>query len=101
VKVSLFSCKGEVGGEVMAETVELAGRVCDQTVIKSKTLDVKLAEGNSGVQVTFGNCELQVGDLPARPNTKSTTSTTESSKTVAAAQKVDANVIDAVTNLMK
>ena len=101
VKVSQFTCKGEVGGEVIAEAVELAGRVCDATVIKSKTLDVKLAEGNSGVQVTFGNCELQVGDLPARPNTKSTTSTTDSSKMVAAAQKVDANVIDAVTNLMK
>lgn len=101
VKVSQFSCKGEVAGEVFAESVELAGRVGDSTVIKSKTLDVKLAQGEGGVQVTFGNCELQVGDLPARPKEKATTSTSESSKMVAAAQNVDANVIDAVSNLMK
>jgi len=103
VKVSQFTCKGEVGGEVIAEAVELAGRVCDATVIKSKTLDVKLAQGEGGVQVTFGNCELQVGDLPARTKEKEkgTTSASESSKMVAAAQSVDSKVIDVVSELMK
>jgi len=100
VTVSQFSCKGEVGGEVIAESVELAGRVSDSTVIKSKTLDVKLAQGEGGVQVTFGNCELQVGDLPARPAAKPKATTTESSK-VADAQSAEAKVIDVVSELMK
>ena len=101
VKVSMFSCQGEVGGEVDAETVELSGRVCDATVIRSKTLDVKLAQGEGAVEVTFGNCELQVGDLPARANAKPAASTSESSKMVAAAQTVDSKVIDVVSELMK
>ena len=106
VKVSMFSCKGEVGGEVDAETVELSGRVCDATVIRSKTLDVKLAQGEGATEVTFGNCELQVGELPAMKKEKpaasaAATSKTESSKMVAAAQRVDADVVDVVSELMK
>ena len=106
VKVFMFSCKGEVGGEVDAETVELSGRVCDATVIRSKTLDVKLAQGEGAVEVTFGNCELQVGELPAMKKAKPAASTTESSKAesskmVAAAQRVDADVVDVVSELMK
>ena len=110
IKVSRFSCKGEVGGEVDAETVELSGRVCDATVIRSKTLDVKLAQGEGAVEVTFGNCELQVGELPAMKKEKPAASTaasskaesskTESSKMVAAAQRVDADVVDVVSELM-
>ena len=101
VKVSQFSCKGEVGGEVMAESVELSGRVCDATVIKAKTLDVKLAQTEGGVEVSFGNCELHVGDLPAKTNSKSTNSASDSSKMVAAAEKVPHEVVDAVSELMK
>lgn len=110
VKVNRFSCKGEVGGEVIAETVELSGRVCDATVIKSKSIDVKLAKGESGsgVAVTFGNCELQVGDLPAKKQSKPVASATESSKSgsdsskpVAAAQQGDSDIVDAVSELMK
>jgi cytoskeletal protein CcmA (bactofilin family) len=100
VTVNQFSCKGEVGGEVIAESVELAGRVSDSTVIKSKSLDVKLAQGEGGVQVTFGNCELHVGDLPARPAAKPKATTTDSSK-VADAQSAEAKVIDVVSELMK
>jgi cytoskeletal protein CcmA (bactofilin family) len=106
VKVSLFSCKGEVGGEIDAETVELSGRVCDATVIRSKTLDVKLAQGEGAVEVTFGNCELNVGELPAMKKAKPAASAAESSKAestkmVAAAQRVDADVVDVVSELMK
>ena len=106
VKVSMFSCKGEVGGEVDAEAVELSGRVCDATVIRSKTLAVKLAQGEGAVEVTFGNCELQVGELPAMKKAKPAASVTESSKAestkmVAAAQRVDADVVDVVSELMK
>jgi hypothetical protein len=101
VKVNRFACRGEVGGEVMAEAVELSGRILDATVIRSKTLDVKLAQGDGGVEVTFGNCELQVGDLPAKPAAKSATSTTESSKTAPKPQAVGPDVVDVVSDLMK
>lgn len=98
VKVNQFSCRGEVSGEVMAESVELSGRVCDQTVIRAKTLDVKLAQSEGGVEVSFGNCELQVGDLPARPSGKATTSSSDSSKSGAEKPK---DVVEAVSQLMK
>jgi cytoskeletal protein CcmA (bactofilin family) len=116
VKVSQFSCKGEVAGEVLAECVELSGRVCDATVIRAKTLDVKLAQSEGGVEVSFGNCELQVGDLPARPAAKANASTQESSKAnapsgqpaaeaskanPAGGQKVPNDIVDAVSELMK
>jgi len=101
IKVSRFSCKGEVGGEVFAEAVELSGHVCDATVIRSKTLDVKLAQGESGVEVTFGSCELQVGDLPARAHAKPTTSTSESSKMISASQMADSQLLDVVSERIK
>lgn len=101
VKVSRFSCKGEVGGEVFADAVELSGRICDATVIRSKTLDVKLAQGEGGVEVTFGNCELQVGDVPARKGEKPASTTSESSKGHASSQMAESQVLDVVSELMK
>jgi len=62
VKVTDLKSEGEVSGQIDAQSVQLSGRVSDQTVITAKTLEVKLADKNGGVQVTFGNCELRVGD---------------------------------------
>lgn len=99
VRVSQFCCRGEVSGEVIAESVELSGKVCDATVIRAKTLDVKLAQSEGGVEVSFGNCELQVGELPARPSGKTSTSSSDSSKSNA--DKVSNDVVEAVSQLMK
>jgi cytoskeletal protein CcmA (bactofilin family) len=111
IKVSRFSCKGAVGGEVDAESVELSGRVCDATVIKSKTLDVKLGQGNSNVEVTFGNCELQVGELQDRTKVKPVATTSAASKPAhsnpqpakqdASKQDSSKDVVDVVSELMK
>ena len=116
VKVSQFSCKGEVAGEVVAENVELAGKVCDSTIIRAKSLDVKLMQSDGGVEVSFGNCELQIGDLPARPKEKekattsnaetskassSSSSSSSSSKDKSSSEKVPADIVDAVSELMK
>ena len=62
VKVTDLKSEGEVSGQIDAQSVQLSGRVSDQTIINAKTLEVKLADKNGGVQVTFGNCELRVGD---------------------------------------
>lgn len=70
IKVKQLKSAGSLGGEIDAESVELSGTVSDNTVIRSAALEVKLQEsGGNKLQVSFGNCELQVGD----PSKKSTT----------------------------
>jgi cytoskeletal protein CcmA (bactofilin family) len=57
--------EGSVAGEIDADSVNLSGSVMDNTLIKAKTLEVKLnAAENKKMQVTFGNCELSVGAQP-------------------------------------
>lgn len=64
-KVGALRSQGEISGEFDAETVELAGRVKDNTVIRAKSLEVKLSSDEGKYQVMFGDCELAVGDAPA------------------------------------
>ena len=61
IKVTAFSSRGELAGELEAETVELAGRVRDDTVIRARSLEVTSAPGTT---LQFGECELSVGDEP-------------------------------------
>lgn len=63
-KVGEVQSEGEIEGEFDAETVRLAGRVRDNTVIRAKTLEVKLASETSKMQVIFGECEISAGDAP-------------------------------------
>jgi len=75
VKVSQLNSQGNIAGEIEAGTVELSGRVSDQTVIRAKTLEVKLDQASRGVQVTFDSCELQVGqDVVKEQPTKDSSS---------------------------
>jgi cytoskeletal protein CcmA (bactofilin family) len=64
VKVGRVRSEGELSGEFDADSVELAGVVRDNTVIRARTLDVKLASSKGKLQVIFGECELSVGDEP-------------------------------------
>jgi len=63
-KVGAIRSHGELSGEFDADTVELAGRVKDNTVVRAKTLEVKLSSTDHKMQVIFGECELAVGDAP-------------------------------------
>jgi cytoskeletal protein CcmA (bactofilin family) len=63
-KVGEVQSQGEIEGEFDAETVRIAGRVRDNTVIRAKTLEVKLASETSKMQVIFGECEISAGDAP-------------------------------------
>jgi cytoskeletal protein CcmA (bactofilin family) len=67
VKVSTLKSEGSLGGEIDAESVELSGSVSDDTIIRAAALEVKLNQsaGNK-LRVSFGNCELQVGDPAAK-----------------------------------
>jgi cytoskeletal protein CcmA (bactofilin family) len=67
VKVNQLKSSGALGGEIDAESIELSGSVSDNTIIRSRSLEVRLedSDGNN-THVTFGNCELYVGN-PSSP----------------------------------
>lgn len=68
VKVDQLVSRGEIAGEFDAEGVQLSGTVKDNTVIRAKTLEVKLTPATEGnrLQVIFGEVALDVGDAPTR-----------------------------------
>src|ERR1035437_6427431 len=55
VKVDQLISRGEIAGEFEAEGVQLSGTVRDNTVIRAKTLEVKLTPATEGnrLQVIF------------------------------------------------
>ena len=67
VKVGEIKSQGELAGEFDADTVQLSGSVKDNTVIRAKSLEVKLQPANGKMQVIFGECQLEVGsEQPAK-----------------------------------
>ena len=65
-KVGELTAEGELSGEFDAGVVALSGIVKDKTVIKAKTLSVKLSSESGKLQVMFGECDLEVGDPPPK-----------------------------------
>jgi cytoskeletal protein CcmA (bactofilin family) len=66
VRVAELVSEGEIAGEFDADVVRLSGVVKDNTVVRAKSLEVKLAPANGRMQVIFGECALEVGDAPTR-----------------------------------
>lgn len=66
VKASELKSEGSIAGDFDVEKVQLSGVVKDNTVIKAKSLEVKLSQEKSKMQVVFGECELEIGDPPSR-----------------------------------
>jgi cytoskeletal protein CcmA (bactofilin family) len=66
VKVGTIESEGELAGQFEAEVVKLSGRVRDNTVIRAKSLEVKLSPEKGMLQVVFGECSLDVGDMPSK-----------------------------------
>jgi cytoskeletal protein CcmA (bactofilin family) len=66
VKVEDLLSEGEISGEVDADTVRLSGVVRDNTVLRAKSLEVKLGPSTGKMQVTFGECVLEIGEAPTR-----------------------------------
>jgi cytoskeletal protein CcmA (bactofilin family) len=66
VKVEDLRSSGEIAGQIEAGAMQLSGKVRDNTSIRAKTLEVKLASsGSEKLQVVFGNATLEVGPDPA------------------------------------
>ena len=66
VKVGEMQSEGELAGEFDADTVQLSGSVKDKTVVRAKSLEVKLTPVAGKMQVVFGECTLDVGDMPSK-----------------------------------
>lgn len=64
VKVGAVRSEGELSGEFDADSIELAGTVRDNTVLRARSLEVKLATSRGKLQVIFGECELSIGEEP-------------------------------------
>jgi cytoskeletal protein CcmA (bactofilin family) len=64
VKAQSIQSAGVLAGRVDADDVYLSGSVRSDTVIRAKTLEVKLHSSNK-VEITFGECILDVGEDPA------------------------------------
>lgn len=66
VKVGEMRSQGELSGEFDADVVQLSGSVKDNTVIRAKSLEVKLTPPSGKMQVIFGEVQLDVGDMASR-----------------------------------
>ncbi len=64
VKAGELKSEGELSGEFDVDKVVLSGSVKDNTVIRAKALEVKLAVTGSKMQVVFGEVQLDIGDQP-------------------------------------
>lgn len=67
VKVGQMTSQGEIAGEIEADTIQLSGAVRDNTIVRAKTLEVRLTAQGSKMQVVFGETTLEVGDAPQQP----------------------------------
>jgi len=82
IKAKKVKSQGTLSGNVDAGDVFLAGSVRSNTVIKAKSLEVKLGSDKGQLEVTFGECNLEVGDAPVEQ--ESTSRATASSSETAA-----------------
>jgi cytoskeletal protein CcmA (bactofilin family) len=66
VRVTDLRSEGELAGEIEADVAVLSGSVKDATVLRARSLEVRLSAGEGKQQVAFGECRLEVGDLPTK-----------------------------------
>lgn len=66
VKAGELKSEGSLAGEFDVEKIQLSGSVKDNTIIRAKSLEVKLSTATGKMQVVFGETELEVGDQPTR-----------------------------------
>lgn len=86
VSVGEIHSEGELSGEFEADTVQLSGRVKDKTVIRARSLDVKLAPDKGKMELVFGECELDVGEVAAKEEAVSAASAADDAAPAKAAE---------------
>jgi len=65
VRAQKLRSDGTLAGDIDAEDVYLSGTVKSNTLIRAKKLEVKLAPERGKLEVTFGECMVEVGEDPA------------------------------------
>lgn len=73
IKAERLTSRGQLSGEIDAGDLTLSGSVGSNTVIRAKNLEVKLSPSAGRMQVTFGECTLDVGDEPTKTAAKDVT----------------------------
>ncbi len=66
IKADRLSSRGALSGNIDAGDLFLSGSVGSKTVIKAKNLEVKLAPDQGRMELTFGECTLDIGDEPTK-----------------------------------
>jgi len=66
IKAERLSSRGTLSGNVDAGDLFLSGSIGSKTVIKARNLEVKLAPEQGRMELTIGECTLDVGDEPIR-----------------------------------
>lgn len=73
VKAHSIRSEGVLAGQVDADDIVLSGSVSNDTVIRARTLEVKLQSGDGKKhELKFGECILEVGDDPGAELAEST-----------------------------
>jgi cytoskeletal protein CcmA (bactofilin family) len=80
VKAQSIWSEGVLAGRVDADDVHLSGNVRSDTVIRARTLEVKLQRHKEKLEVTFGECILDVGDDPSAEAQESSSSSKRKSQ---------------------
>src|SRR3954463_8802524 len=66
IKAERLSSRGVLSGNVDAGDLFLSGSIGSKTVIKAKNLEVKLPPGQGRLELTIGECSLDIGDEPTK-----------------------------------
>lgn len=66
IKAERLSSRGALSGNIDAGDLFLSGSVGSKTVIKARNLEVKLTPEAGRMELTFGECTLDVGDEPSK-----------------------------------
>src|SRR5882724_2100515 len=66
VRATTLRAEGTLAGDIDADDVYLSGTVRSNTLIRARKLEVKLAPERGKLEVTFGECLMEVGEDPAR-----------------------------------
>lgn len=75
IKAERLTSRGILSGNIDAGDLFLSGAIGSKTVIKAKNLEVKLTPEQGRMELTIGECTLDVGEEPSKerrvdPNTK-------------------------------
>jgi cytoskeletal protein CcmA (bactofilin family) len=65
VRAQKLRSEGTLAGDIDADDVYLSGTVKSNTMIRAKKLEVKLSADRGKLEVSFGECMVEVGEDPA------------------------------------